>query len=584
METPEEKLFGATYSNRQLFGGFWKLAKPYWFSEERWAARGTLLLVVALILSSVFLAVQFNVWYQSCWDALQKYNLKLFWALIGKFCILATFWILIGVFRQFFSLRLQNRWRRWMTRRFLEHWLSEKSHYLWQLTEKKTDNPDQRIAEDVRDFVSNSLDLSLGLLNQVVTLFSFITILWTMSGPLSIPLGGGKAFSLPGYMAWACLFYSVLGTWINHRIGRPLIGLNYRQQLVEANFRFSLVRLRENGESVALCDGEPVEEESLKAHFQYVFSNFNAIIFKQLHLNLFASGYGQLALIFPLVVASPRFFAKEIGIGGLQRVMDAFGRVQGALSWAVDNYVTLAYWRSVVERLEGFETEVALTKRLRAQAQGILQAGNSPGVLKLEHLTLSLPGQARILTPALEMEFQKGRSVLISGPSGCGKSTLLRALHGIWPFAGGRAVLPPNLSMMVMPQKPYLPVGTLKACLTYPKPAEEASDAQVREILSLCRLDNLSGRLEESENWALMLSVGEQQRVAWARVFLHKPEWLFLDEATSALDEDAQERLYRALKERLPGTTMISVAHRQEPREKHQMVWDILSGRQAEPV
>ncbi len=329
MERREEKLFGATYSNRQLLGGFWKLAKPFWFSEERWPALGILSLVVVLTLFSVFVTVQFNSWYQTTWDDLQKFDLKGFENQMLMFCLLGALNVLSGVLGQFFTLQLQNRWRLWMTRRFLEHWLSEKSHYLWQLTEKKTDNPDQRIAEDVRDFVSNSLGLTLGLLNQVVTFFSFLTILWTMSGPLAIPLGGGRVFSLPGYMVWACLLYSIGGTWLTHKIGRPLIGLNYQQQLLEANFRFGLVRLRENGESVALSNGEKMEEQSLKGHFQWVFGNFRSIIFKQLHLGMFTNGFGQLALIVPLAVASPNISLRKSESEGYSGLATLSARCRG---------------------------------------------------------------------------------------------------------------------------------------------------------------------------------------------------------------------------------------------------------------
>ena len=593
MESQQERLFGATYSNRQLFGGFWRLAKPYWFSEERWPARGFLALVVALNLGWVYLMVWLNHWYQKFYDAMQKLDENAFWSLMLQFGLLAGIAIFVGVYRQFFQLTLQNRWRLWMTRRFLEHWMAEKSHYLWQLSEKKTDNPDQRIAEDVRDFVNNSLSLSVGLLNQVVTLFSFIAILWTLSGPLAVPLGGGRSFSLPGYMAWVCLVYAGLATLITHRIGRPLIPLNYRQQLVEANFRFSLVRLRENGESVALSEGEAVEEQGLKEHFEWVYSNMRSIIHKQMHLGFFTWGYNQIATIFPFLVAAPRFFSKAMGFGGLIQVSNAFGQVKDALSWVVENYSTLAYWRSVVERLEGFENEVEHTKRMHAQARFVLAAASSDSI-RLEQVELSLPGAVHPLTAPLEMEFKKGRSVLISGPSGCGKSTLLRALYGIWPFTRGRISIPAGLSgvasaesgapLMVMPQKPYLPVGTLRAAFTYPKAEGGVPDAEIMRVLSLCRLDHLQDRLGEPDNWALVLSVGEQQRVAWARVFLHKPQWIFLDEATSALDEDAQERLYGALKKELPGTTLISVAHSQNPKEHHQAVWNILSTKGLEPV
>jgi putative ATP-binding cassette transporter len=584
MESGKEKLFGATYSNRQLFGGFWRLAKPYWFSEERWAARGMLALIVVLNLGWVYLMVWLNQWYQKFYDAMQKLDEAAFWDLMKQFGLLAGIAIFVGVYRQFFLQILQNRWRKWMTRRFLEHWLREKSHYLWQLTEKKTDNPDQRIAEDVRDFVNNSLSLSVGLLNQTVTLFSFIAILWKLSGPLPLPLWGGHSLSLPGYMAWVCLVYAFVATWITHRIGRPLIPLNFRQQLVEANFRFSLVRLRENGESVALSEGEKVEEESLKGHFGWVYANMRSIIGKQMHLGFFTWGYDQLASVFPFIVAAPRFFSKQIALGGLMQISNAFGKVKDALSWVVDNYVVLAYWRSVVERLEGFEGEVERTKQMYAQARSVIRTAPSQDSLRLEQVSLSLPGNSTPLTRPLDIEFKKGQSILISGPSGCGKSTLLRALYGIWPFTRGRITLPDKAEVMVMPQKPYLPVGTLKAAFTYPKDESEIADSDVLNVLTLCRLDHLKDRLAQPDNWALILSVGEQQRVAWARVFLQKPQWIFLDEATSALDEDAQERLYRALKEQLPGTTMISVAHRQNPAEHHQQIWDILSGGDPHPV
>jgi putative ATP-binding cassette transporter len=574
MKAKKEKLFGATYSNSRLFSGFWRLAKPYWVSEERWPAVGMLSLVVGLNLAWVFLMVKLNTWYQKFYDAIQKFDEKAFWALILYFCWLAAGAIFIWVFRQFFTQTLQNRWRKWMTGRLLEQWMADKSHYLWQLTEKKTDNPDQRISEDVRDFVNNSIDLSTGLLNQAVTFFSFIAILWTLSGPLKIPLGGGHSFMLPGYMAWVCLAYAGIGTWITHSIGKPLVKLNYRQQLVEANFRFALVRLRENGESVALSEGEKTEEKTLKSTFLWVYSNIKSIINKQMQLNFFSIGYDQIASVFPLVVAAPRFFAKVIGLGVLIQISNAFGKVKDAFSWVIDNYTTLAYWRSVVERLEGFEMEVKRTKEMREHARSIITGAPAGGSIMLEQLELSVPGNEAPLNKPFDRELVKGMSLLISGPSGCGKSTLLRAIYGIWPMAKGRVAIPENAKIMVMPQKSYLPVGTLKAAICYPEDENKFSRDEISGILSLCRLEHLTGRLDETENWALILSGGEQQRVAWARVFLMKPDWIFLDEATSALDESVQSALYAALKIRLPGTTVISVAHRQNPQDYHRKVWD----------
>ena len=561
------------YTWRHLLKGFWRLARPYWVSEERAFALGLLAVVLALTLASVYLLVQFNTWNQQFYNAVQKFDLPTFWSLLLKFGVLAAFYILVGVLGQYASRVLQNRWRRWMTRRFLDAWLSDKSHYLWQLGDKATDNPDQRIAEDVRDFVNQSLGLSVGLVNQVVTLASFVTILWALSGPLAIPLGGGRQVSLPGYMAWACLVYAIVGTWLSHRIGKPLIGLNFRQQRHEADFRFGLVRLRENGESVALSDGERAENRGLRAQFEWVFDNYRALIRRQMQLGFFSVGYDQIAIIFPLVVAAPRYFAKTIGLGGLFQVANAFGQVKDSLSWVVANYPTLAYWRSVVERLEGFESEVERTKQMRQQALAVLGASPARGPVSIRGLSLTLPGQAQPLAEGLSVEFKPGRSVLISGPSGCGKSTLLRAVSGLWPFSRGRVLLPKGESVMVLPQRPYLPVGSLRAALAYPGDPADWGDPALLRALDLCRLGHLRGRLDETQNWALMLSMGEQQRVAWARVFLAKPRWLFLDEATSALDEGSQRAVYTALKRELPKTTMVSVAHRHEPEKRHRRTW-----------
>jgi putative ATP-binding cassette transporter len=572
---PKDKGSAApSYTWRLRFGGFLRLARPYWVSSERAGAWSLLALVVFLSLMEVYLSVQFNTWNRNFYDALSKFDQPAFWALIARFSILAACFILQGVFNRYFTQVLQNRWRRWMTRHVLDRWLTDKSHYLWQLEAQAADNPDQRIAEDVRDFVSQSLDLSLGLLNQAVTLCSFVVILWGLSGPLAVPLWGGRSFAVPGYMAWICLVYAAVGTWFSHRIGRPLISLNYKQQRYEADFRFGLVRLRENGESVALSEGEEAETRSLRGHFEWIYSNFMAIIRKQMHFNFFSVGYDQIAIVFPFLVAAPRYFAKRLTLGNVFQVADAFGQVKDALSWVVNNYPVLALWGSVVERLDGFESDIVRTKGMRRAALAVLGPSPEAGLLHLEALSLYLPGSDQPLTSPLSRDFAAGRSILISGPSGCGKSTLLRALRGLWPFAQGKILLPEGATVMVLPQKPYLPVGSLRAALAYPS-AEDAFDApRLAEVLALVRLSHLEARLGQDENWALILSVGEQQRVAWARVFLQGPQWLFLDEATAALDEATQDSIYAALTARLPGTTMISVAHTQSPREHHQAVWE----------
>jgi putative ATP-binding cassette transporter len=562
------------YSWRRLLKAFWRLARPYWTSEERWSALGLLALVLALTLLSVYLLVLFNQWHQTFYDALQNYDQPTFWKQIGRFSYLAAFFIVVGVANNYLMRYLQNRWRRWTTRRLLDHWLSEKSHYLWQLSGTGTDNPDQRIAEDVKDFVSQSLDLSVGLVNQAVTLGSFIGILWALSGPLALPLPGGHSVSVPGYMAWACLLYAAAGTWLTQRVGRPLIGLNYRQQRTEADFRFGLVRLRENAESVALSDGEAVERAGLDGLFGKAYENFRRLILRQLHLEVVTYGYGQAAVVFPYLMLAPEYFTKVITLGVMFQAADAFGQVQGALSWVVDSYATLAYWRSVVERLEDFEREVAHTKGLRTRAESVLTEPYRQGPIQLQGLSLSLPGQDQPLTQPLDFSFEPGHSVLISGPSGCGKSTLMRAVNGLWPFSRGKILLPMDGRRMTLPQKPYLPLGTLRVALSYPSEGGAFTDAELLVALELCRLGHLKEKLDVDAHWSMILSGGEQQRLAWARAFLQKPDWLFLDEATSALDDETQTQLYRSLAERLPNTAVISVAHSQSLREHHQRVWE----------
>jgi putative ATP-binding cassette transporter len=559
---------------KHLLGAAWRLAKPYWLnSEEKGIAWGMLAVVVSLALASVYLLVQFNTWNQQFYDAVQKLDLDAFWKLIRKFCGLAAAYILVRIFLSYFTNVLETRWRRWMTHRYIGNWLDDKSHYLWQLAETTTDNPDQRIAEDIREYVERTLDLSVGLLDKAVTLVSFVTILWTLSGTLNVPLGGGRSVAVAGYMAWLCLLYAFFGTWISHAIGRPLIGLNYRQQRYEADFRFGLARLRENGESVALSDGEAVEKKELGSLFVDVYLNARAIIRKTLHLDIFRVGYDQAAVVFPYLLAAPRYFAKQITLGTLFQVADAFGQVNDALSWAVANYDGLAFWRSVIERLEDFDAEIERTKAMRRAALAVLGPSPAEGKVLLDALSLSLPGREEPLTQAATLEFAAGRSVLVSGPSGSGKSTLLRALGGIWPFTRGRILLPAGEKVLVLPQKPYLPLGSLRTVVSYPSAAGDIPDATLVEVLELCHLAHLKGCLDEVAHWSLILSVGEQQRLAWARVFLQAPRWLFLDEATSALDEETQSAIYRALAERLPATTMISVAHTQQPRAHHQAVW-----------
>jgi putative ATP-binding cassette transporter len=537
----------------------WRLVRPYWFSEERWRARLLLGTVVLLSLGLVYVLVLLNEWQRLFYNSLEQKNYADFSALLVRFTVLATIFIVASVYRLYLRQMLEMRWRVWLTRRYVEAWMDKQVYYRLELEHHGTDNPDQRISEDLRLVTSNTLALSLGLLSSVVTLVSFIGILWTISGPLSFTVAGHDV-TIPGYMVWAAIVYAVFGSVLTHRIGRPLIPLNFQQQRLEADFRYSLVRLRENSEGVALYRGERNEQIGLLDRFERIRANWWALMRYTKRLTGFTVGYGQLASIFPIVVAAPRFFAGAITLGTLIQIAGAFGRVQDALSWFVDSYGDLASWRASVDRLLTFEQ--ALQRAEAESAASGITLTRAPGsTIRAEELNLALPN-GRVLLADTSLCIEPGNRVLISGPSGSGKSTLFRALAGIWPFGTGRIRVPEHARVLFLPQRPYLPIGTLREVVTYPSEPGTFPEAAVTEALQLCELGPFGARLDESANWALQMSLGEQQRLAIARALLQRPEWLFLDEATASLDEAIEARLYRLIHERLPDTTVVSIAHR----------------------
>jgi len=542
---------------------FWALAKPYWVSEQRAKGLALLAAVIGLALALVWINVQLNAWNNDFYNAIQEKKIDDFYRLLGTFTLLVFAYIGIAVYRFYLQQMLQIEWRTWLNDRFLADWLSDRAYYKLQLLDRGTDNPDQRIAEDLNLFVSNTLSLGLGLLSAVVTLVSFVAILWTLSGTLELGW-----VSIPGYMVWCALLYAGLGTWLTHKIGKPLIGLDFNQQRYEADYRFSLVRLRENSEGVALYRGENEELANFRARFAAVITNWWGIMRKQKQLNFFTISYAQLAIIFPFVVAAPRYFSGAIQLGGLMQIASTFGYVQGSLSWFIDAYPQFASWKATVDRLTGFSASLERVREEGAQLDGERTEG--PGAsLSLEDLNLSLP-QGKPLLAATTLELRKNEDVLVSGPSGAGKSTLFRALAGIWPYWKGRIKLPKGARLLFLPQKPYLPVGSLKHAVCYPEDANRFSDEEIRESLKAVGLQSLAADLGRSENWAQVLSGGEQQRLAFARALLNRPDWLFLDEATASLPEEDQAALYRLLRERLPSTTLVSIGHREGLAQYHQ--------------
>jgi len=544
-----------TSPSRSVLRDLWTLTLPYWRSEERWTSGALLAVIVALNLGIVYVNVLFNEWNNLFYNALQEKDRDAFTHQFIRFGWLAAIFLAVAVYRLYLRQMLQIRWRRWLTERYVGEWLGGRAYYRLQLTHGGTDNPDQRIAEDIGNFVGQTLTLSLGLLESVVTLASFSTILWSLSGPLEV---GG--ISIPGYMLWVALVYAIGGTWLTHLIGRPLIGLNYQQQKYEADFRFTLVRLRENAEGIALYAGEAEEARGLAKRFSKVVDNWWSIMRQQKRLTWFSSGYGQVAVVFPYIVAAPRYFSGAMELGGLMQTASAFGQVQGALSWFIDAYTDLAEWKATIDRLVGFEH--ALLSIIEAEkAEAIRHGKSADGAIAIDGLDLHLPDGSPLLS-GLTLHVQAGEKLLVAGPSGCGKSTLFRAIGGLWPYGRGSISLPQGLKLLFLPQRPYLPIGALRDVVAYPDAASAHDDADIRQALTLCGLAQLTARLDEEQHWGQQLSPGEQQRLAIARALLVKPSWLFLDEATSALDEEAETTLYSLLSTRLPHSGVVSIAHR----------------------
>ncbi len=553
---------------KELLSDAWRLAAPYYRSNERWFARLLLASIVGLSLFLVAMNVVLSYWNRAFFDSLQNkdqeafVNLLLFYrsgeaGFMPGFVWIAAVYIPVAIYRTYLNQWLQIRWRRWMTEHLLRDWLSDRAYYTISLTtdpgNSGTDNPDQRIAEDLKGFVDDTLRLGLGLMSNVVTLLNFAFILWSLSGVLNL-----FGIPIPGFMLWAAVIYAVVGSWLTHLVGRPLVPLNFQQQKAEADFRYSLVRLRDNTEGVALYAGEAEEQRILHGRFGAVASNWYQIMRRNKLLNALIAGYEQLAAIFPIVVASPRYFSGAITLGGLTQTSGAFARVQGALSWFIEAYASLADWRATVIRLTTFRRAVDAAKALATQTAAVqASAGDAVG---LRGVTLSLPDGTRLLEHGT-LEFPRGRSTVISGRSGTGKSTLFRALAGIWPFATGAIERPPG-TYLFLPQRPYIPLGTLRHAVTYPAPEHSFSDADVRQALAGAGLPALAGALDEDQPWSQRLSGGEQQRLAIARALLLRPDWLFMDEATASLDPEAEAELYGALRRELPDTTIISIAHR----------------------
>ena len=539
----------------------WRLARPYFVSEDRWAGRILLGAIIAIELSTVAINVMLNQWNNRFYNALQERNWDNFvWELLF-FCALAAAFIVLAVYQLYLNQWLQIRWRRWLTRQYLDRWLANANHYRMQLLGDAADNPDQRISEDINLFIERTLTITVGLLSAIVTLFSFVIILWTLSAAAPLHLFG-TSLAIPGYLVWAALLYAIVGTTLTHLVGWPLVGLNFRQQRFEADFRFNLVRVRENSEQIALLRGETDEREQLLDRFGRLVSNFMQIMLRTKQLTFLTASYTQVSTIFPFIVIGPAYFAGTIQLGGLMQTASAFSSVQTALSFFVNAYRQLAEWRAVIARLDGFNIAVESAQAAATATPGIdvaLHAGKD--AIRIEDLVVRLP-QGGALVAADDLVISAGERVLVTGASGAGKSTLFRAIAGTWPFGAGTIHIPKGAKVMTVPQRPYFSIGTLAAAITYPAEPGTFSAEALAEVITAVGLPALATRLTEEAHWNRMLSLGEQQRLGIARAILQAPDYLFLDEATASLDEAGEAAIYRLLEERLKRTTIVSIGHR----------------------
>ena len=562
----------------------WSLIKPYWVSEEWKIAWGLLVTIIVINLANVWLSVKFNTWSGEFYNALQAKNVHEFPHLMGVFSVIVFAMIILFVYGRYLRQMLGFRWRQWLTTRYLEEWLGDGAFYRIE-RDRLADNPDQRISDDLQSFATSTLSLSLDLLSTVVTLISFVTILWSLAGALTLSVGG-MPLVIPGYMVWVAALYALGGSFLIHKLGHPLVSITYQQQKVEADFRFGLIRVRENAEQIAFYDGEATERGNAHNVFQRIRDNWWRVMKYTKRLSFVLSFYGQIAIIFPLVVAAPRYFAGAFTFGVLMQIQNAFGTVSDSFSWFINSYGSLVDWRATVNRLREFKRVVHASHLKESVSPATAHGGINlhyvdADELTTDGLTLALPN-GNALSQIRDIAIQPGSRWLVRGPSGSGKSTLMRALAGLWPFGDGSIDAPVNARMMFIPQQSYMPIGTLKAALTYPSSADTYTDDECREALRTCHLENYVDRLEESAHWARVMSPGEQQRLAGARVLLHKPDYLFLDEATSALDAANEARLYHLFTQRLPKAAIVSVAHRESLAAFHEETLDV--ERSGEPV
>ena len=547
---------------------FLRLALPYFRSEERWTARLLLLGIIGAELALVYVAVAAVNWNARFYNALEQRDWNAFYTELVFFGFIVVCAVLAGGSQYFFGQTLQIRWRRWLTANYVSVWMAQGRHYRVQMVAPQVDNIHLRIASDVYLFIQRTHELATGLLGSVVALVSFAYILWGLSAVTPVPgLGGG---TIPGWLIWAALLYAGLGTLLAHWIGWRLIPLNFNQQRFESDFRFAIVRAADHSEPIALMQGEPVERDELNHRFSNLVANWTRLVATQTRLVGFIAAYAQASTVVPVLMVSPAYLMGAIPLGSLIQAALAFTRVEGAFAFCISSYAKIAEWKAMVDRLAGFEDAMVAVDESRAETKGVIVVAREGGRdLDLSGLAIRLPDGSTI-TGLPAMALMPGERVMITGPSGSGKSTLFRALAGLWPSGSGRVEFPKDGEILVMPQRPYFPLGTLRTAVAYPRRQDQVAESDIVAALETVGLPHLASRLDEEADWSVLLSGGEQQRVGIARALIRKPTVLLFDEPVAALADASGRELYLTLLEKLPEAVVMTVDRREVLREYHQ--------------